>query len=65
MNNELNINLIFDYIKNNNLTKTEFCRKCKISTSTFYKIVNGKDFKVVALFKMAKIMKLEPYRFFE
>ena len=48
MNNELNINLIFDYIKNNNLNKTQFCRQSKISTSTFNRIINGKDFQLIA-----------------
>ncbi|MDE6585193.1 MAG: helix-turn-helix domain-containing protein [Clostridia bacterium] len=65
MNNKLNTKLILDYIKNNNLTKKEFCRKCKISTSTLYKIINEKDFQLIALFKIAKIMNLKPYRFFE
>ena len=65
MNNKLNINLIFEYLNKNNLTKTEFCRQCKISRSTFYKIINGKDFQIIALFKMAKVMNIKPYQFFE
>ena len=65
MNGKLNTKLIFDYIKNNNLTKKDFCSQCKISASTFYRIINGKDFRLVALFKIAKIMNLNLYQFFE
>ena len=65
MYDKLNTKLIFDYIKNNNLTKTKFCRQCKISTSTFYKIISGKDFRLIALIKMAKIMNLKLSQFFE
>ncbi len=63
--NSINTKIIESYIKDNNLTKIEFCRQCKICTSTFYRIINGKDFRLNALFKIAKIMNLKLYRFFE
>ena len=64
MNNKINVDLILDYISKNNLTKKEFCRQCKISTSTLYKIINGKDFRLNALVKMARIINIELYQFF-
>ncbi|MBD5632098.1 MAG: helix-turn-helix transcriptional regulator [Clostridia bacterium] len=63
--NLINTKIIESYIRENNLTKTEFCRQCKISTSTYYRIINGKDFQLIALFKIAKTMDLKPYQFFE
>ena len=65
MNDKLNVNLIFDYINKHHLTKSNFCKQCKISTSAFYRIINGKDFQLIALFKIAKIMNLKLYQFFE
>ncbi len=52
----VNTKLISDYIKNNNLTKKEFCKQCNISKSTFYKIMAGKNYYLIALFKIAKKM---------
>ena len=60
----LNIKLIIEYIEKNSLTRKEFCQQCKISISTFYRIINGKDFRLDALFKIAKIMNLKLYQFF-
>ena len=65
MKGKLNINLIFEFLNKNRLTKTEFCRQCKISPSTFYRIIKGKDFRLDALFKIAKIMNLKLHQFFE
>ena len=51
--------LIKSFIKENNLSIAKFCKLCKISSSTLYKIFNGKDFVVVALFKIARVMKVQ------
>lgn len=33
--------LIANYIKQNKLTIKEFCKRCKISQETYYRIMNG------------------------
>lgn len=43
MNYGINVEIINEYIKANNLSKTEFCKQCKISASTFYRLMQGKD----------------------
>ena len=54
--------LIRNFIKENKLTIAEFCKLCKISQSTLYKIFNGKDFIVVALFKIARVMHVQVWQ---
>ena len=34
-------NLILKYMKDNNLSKTSFCKNCKIACSTFDRILQG------------------------
>ncbi len=48
--------LIEEYIAREKITKKEFCRRCKISLSTFYRIKNGYDFDLHILFKFAKVI---------
>ncbi len=64
MNDKLNIQIIEKYIKTNNLTKKEFCKQCNISTSTFYRIMQGKDFNLLSLFRIAKKMNVPIHQFF-
>lgn len=54
----VNTQKIIEYIDVNNLTKTDFCKLCKISISTFNRILSGKDFYLATLFKIAKIMQV-------
>lgn len=54
MINLLNTKMITDYITTNHLTKREFCKQCKISITTFYRIMKGKNFNLIALFRIAK-----------
>ena len=65
INEKLNTQIIIEYIENNNLTKKEFCQQCKISISTFYKIINGKNFNLISLFKIAKIIEVPIHMFFK
>ena len=58
MDNKVNVKIIVEYLKENNLTRKEFCRQCRISTSTFYKIINGNDFGLQSLFRIAKRMDI-------
>ncbi len=56
MDNAVKTALINSYIKANNLSKTKFCKLCKISVYTFNKIMTNQDFDMVNLFRIAKIM---------
>lgn len=58
MNNVINIDLILEYIKQNNLSKTQFCKKCKVSPVTFNKILKGdKDVQFKSILKIAIVMR--------
>jgi len=61
----LNTQPIFNYIKNNNLTIKDFCEKCKINVSTFYRIINGKNCELVSLFKITKKIKVSIHMLFK
>ena len=57
MNNLINVELILNFIKTKNLSKTKFCKICKISYSTFKKIMGNDDkFGAIALFKIARVL---------
>lgn len=60
----ININLINNYIKTNNLSKTKFCKICNISLYTFNKIITERDFAVIELFKIADVIKVPVYDLF-
>ncbi len=66
MKEKLNVQMITDYMKNNGLTKKEFCKQCQISTSTLYRIMHGENFnfKIISLFKIAKKINLKLCQFF-
>lgn len=54
MEKRINVKLILDYIKENNLTRKEFCEQCDINLSTFYRIINNKNNKLIPMIKIAK-----------
>lgn len=59
MGNDINVNKINEYLIDNGLSKTEFCKKSKLSMSTFNKIINDKgNFRLTALVKISKTMKI-------
>ena len=64
MKNDIKIDLINNYLKERNLSKTQFCKLCKISYSTLTNILNGDNFRLIALFKIAKILNIEVYQIF-
>ena len=64
MEDKLNIKIIEDYIRTNNLTIKDFCKQCNISVSTFYRIIQGKDFNLLSLFRIAKTINLPIHKFF-
>lgn len=63
--NELKFNIITKYIETQNITIKEFCKQCNISTSTYYRIMKGKDFNLISLFRIAKKMNIRIHIFFK
>ncbi|MBR5439898.1 MAG: helix-turn-helix transcriptional regulator [Clostridia bacterium] len=65
MKNTIKIEIIEKYMLKNNISKTKFCKICKISPNTLNKIMaNDFNFEIVALFKIARIIKIEVYQMF-
>ena len=65
MKNTIKTELIENFIKENNLSKSKFCEMCKISQSTLNKIItNNENFRIIALFKIARVLKIEVYQMF-
>ena len=65
MESSINVNKIYAYLKENDISKTEFCKKCKISPETFNALINNsKNTQLKAVFKIAREMKCSiPYLF--
>lgn len=65
MKNTNKTELIENFIKDNNLSKSKFCKLCKISQSTLNKIMtNSENFRIIALFKIARVLKIQVYQMF-
>ncbi len=60
-----NLETIKNYMRDNNLTKTKFCKLSKISVKTFNKILNHQlNFRSIAIFRIAKTMKIPVHLLF-
>ena len=65
MKNTIKTELIENFVKENNLSKSKFCEMCKISQSTLNKIMtNNENFRIIALFKIARVLKIQVYQMF-
>ncbi|MDE7158169.1 MAG: helix-turn-helix domain-containing protein [Clostridiales bacterium] len=64
MKRKMNVALIAEYITANQLTVKEFCKRCDISVSTYYRIMQGNDCKLLSLFRIAKTMNVLLQQFF-
>ena len=65
MKNEVKTEIIKKFIRDNKISKTAFCKMCKISPSTLKKIMNKEDnYGIIALFKIAKVIKIQVYQMF-
>ena len=65
MKNTIKTVLIENFIKDNNLSKSKFCKMCKISQSTLNKIItNNENFRIIALFKIARVLKIQVFEMF-
>lgn len=65
MSTKININLISEYRQTHHLTVKEFCKQCKVSLSTYYRIIRGSDFNLIFLFRIAKIINVPVHLFFK
>ena len=65
MKNTIKTEIIEKYMNENKLSKTKFCKICKISPSTLNKIMTNDDnFGIIALFKIARVIKVQVYQMF-
>lgn len=55
----MNTKIIENYLKENNISKTRFCKMCKISVKTLDKVFNGEDYNLRVLFKIAVVLDIE------
>ena len=54
----IKVELITNYLKQNKLSKTEFCRRVGISVGVLNKILsNNINFRIDAIWKIAKVIK--------
>jgi len=53
-----------EFLKTENLSMREFCKRCKIGHSTLKKICNGEDYKYVSLYKVARAVGVQMYELF-
>lgn len=65
MKNTIKTEIIENFLFENKLSKTKFCKMCKIGPSTLNKIMTNNDnFGIIALFKIAKVIKVQVYQMF-
>lgn len=65
MKTTIKTKIIKNYIIENKISKTKFCKMCKISTSTLNKILaNNDNFRTIELFKIARVIKVQIYQMF-
>jgi transcriptional regulator with XRE-family HTH domain len=65
MKNEINVELIKNYMKEQQISKTEFCRQCKVSMEVLNKILANKpNFRILALFKIARKLNVQIHELF-
>ena len=55
---QVNGSALVNYVKENNLTAYEFCKKFGIKTHTFNKILHGKKVPLTTLFILSHKMNL-------
>lgn len=66
MKERIKTEIFLNYMEKEGLSKTAFCKKCKISYHTLQKILNNDwNFRFTALFRIARVIKVEVYQMFE
>lgn len=56
MKKGLNVKLIQNYIKKNNLSQKEFCEKCGIDVGTLKRMMCGANARLTSLLKVRAVM---------
>ena len=64
MKNEFKTEIIENSLKEHNMSKTKFCKLCGINPCTMTKIMKNENYKIIALFKIAKVINLQVYQMF-
>ena len=65
MKNTIKTEIIENFMLENKISKTKFCKMCKISPSTLNKIMaNDDNFGIITLFKIARVIKVQVYQMF-
>lgn len=64
MKNKFKKETIDNYLKDNKISKTRFCKLCGISPYTLKKILNNENYEISALFKIAKVIEIQVYQMF-
>ncbi len=64
MINEFKKELIARYLNANKISKTKFCKLCGISLCTLEKVINNNNYRINALFKVAKLVKVQVNQLF-
>ena len=65
MKNTIKIEIIEKFMIKNKISKTTFCKMCKISPSTLNKIITkDNNFRINALFKIARVIKIQVHQMF-
>ena len=65
MQDTIKTEIIENYMKEHNLSKNKFCKMCNVNIQTLNKILkNDFRFRVNALFKIARVLKIEVYQMF-
>lgn len=65
MKNTFKIELIKNYIKENNLTVNKFCKICNVKKHVYYKILHNKlNFDANNIFRIARILEIQVHEIF-
>ena len=64
MKNKFKKEIIDNYLIENKISKTRFCKLCGISPYTLKKILNNENYEISALFKIAKVIEIQVYQMF-
>ena len=64
--NDIKTELVENYIKENNLTKTKFCKLCGINYNQYQKFMaNNLNFDVIVLFRIGRLINVKVYQLFK
>ncbi|MBQ8308494.1 MAG: helix-turn-helix transcriptional regulator [Clostridia bacterium] len=66
MEDKIKTEMLEKFIRENKLSKNQFCKMCKISHVTLQKIMTNKsNFRISAIFRIARAMQIEVWEMFD